>query len=475
MLNFQEKIRELLQLELNRNTQGLNFEVSLYNVKTNSLLENTEQIDQTYATEQKRFIPVLIEDISGDYVDLKDINAVEASINLSLLIPTDSQDFNNIVIGETYQKVALAMDELRDRLQATPLALGNVKYVVDEDWFLGFNLSLYDPNFFEAYVTFTDDSEGIVFTAVSQNNVEYVLSKNDTSLVLTQDGVIKYTYVYEQDKEIRIVWALDNGRFKLWVETFSYISPKASLVDASVLFDEVTFGRCFMALKEVNSGDLTNGNLLFNVKISDFETLSNDVNDNLFVDITEAKNASKKGSLGRIVFGFSIPNPTTNQFTFGNGLNYQQFELALDAFITDQVFLGNEVKYYLSRYNYSTNLYEKEVEIFPFFRDESFVSETDASQVVGEQISKFTAIQSVIGKEYSIYLKEEKKIFDLVKKIVSETPNPNHVYKFRVEYPLFEKEYNVIITQGALGISNNTPISVSFKLDLASNAVLPTS
>jgi len=147
MLNFQEKIRELLQLELNRNTQGLNFEVSLYNMKTNSLLENEEQIDNTYATEQKRFIPVLIEDINGDYVDLRDINAVEAIINLSIMIPTDSQDFNNIVIGETYQKVALAMDELRDRLQATPLALGSTKYVVDEDWFLGFNVSCMTQTF----------------------------------------------------------------------------------------------------------------------------------------------------------------------------------------------------------------------------------------------------------------------------------------------------------------------------------------
>ena len=462
MLNFQEKIRELLQLELNRNTQGLNFEVSLYNMKTNSLLENEEQIDNTYATEQKRFIPVLIEDINGDYVDLRDINAVEAIINLSIMIPTDSQDFNNIVIGETYQKVALAMDELRDRLQATPLALGSTKYVVDEDWFLGFNVSLYDPNFFETYVTFTDRSEGIVFTATTEGEDVYELSKNETSLVLKKNDNIEYTYTYETDKELRIIWSLDDTRFKLWIDTFSYISPKASISDPSLLFDEVTFGGCFMTIKEVNSGDLTNGRLSYNVKVSNLVELTNDVNDDLFVDVLSAKHASEKGSLGRIVFGFSIPNPTTNQFTFGNGLNYQQFELSLDAFITDQVFLGNEVKYYLD-----------DVEIFPFFRDESFASETDASQVVGQQITKFTATQTVLGREYSIYLKEEKKLFDLAKKIVSETPEPNQLYKFRVTYPLFEKEYDVIISQGALGISNNSPISVSFKVDLASNALLP--
>ena len=461
MLNFQDKIRELLQLELNRNTQGLNFEVSLYNMKTNSLLENTEQVENTYATEQKRFIPVLIEDISGDYVDLRDISAVEAVLNLSILIPTDSQDFNNIVVGETYQKVALAMDELRDRLQATPLALGSTKYVVDEDWFLGFNVGLYDPNFFETYLTFTDRSEGVVFNAKTENDDIYQLNKNSASLVLTKNGSTEYTYNYDLNEEIRIIWALDNTRFKLWVDTFSYISPKASISDSALLFDEVTLGGCFMSIKEVNSGDLENGKLTYASKTNDLIDISNNIGEDLYLDELSAKHASKKGDLGRIVFGFSIPNPTTNQFTMGNGLNYQQFELSLDAFITDQVFLGNEVKYYLD-----------DVEIFPFFRDESFASETDASQVVGQQITKFTATQTVIGREYSIYLKEDKKLFDLAKKIVSETPEPNEVYKFKVTYPLFEKEYDVIISQGALGISNNSPISISFKVDLASNALL---
>jgi len=301
-----------------------------------------------------------------------------------------------------------------------------------------------------------------VFTATTEGEDVYELSKNETSLVLKKNDDIEYTYTYETDKELRIIWSLDDTRFKLWIDTFSYISPKASISDPSLLFDEVTFGGCFMTIKEVNSGDLTNGRLSYNVKVSNLVELTNDVNDDLFVDVLSAKHASEKGSLGRIVFGFSIPNPTTNQFTFGNGLNYQQFELSLDAFITDQVFLGNEVKYYLD-----------DVEIFPFFRDESFASETDASQVVGQQITKFTATQTVLGREYSIYLKEEKKLFDLAKKIVSETPEPNQLYKFRVTYPLFEKEYDVIISQGALGISNNSPISVSFKVDLASNALLP--
>lgn len=461
MLNFQEKIRELLETELNKNTQGLNFEVSLYNVKTNSLLENQLPIEDTYATQQKRFIPVLIENISGDYVDLQDINAVESIINMSILIPTDSQDFNNIVIDQTYTKVALSMDELRDRLQAKPLALGKTLYTIGENFNLVFNVSSFDPNFFETYVEFNDFSDGRIFYGETDNNT-YELRKINNLLQIFVNGVGLNSYSYNLNSKKRISWSLDDDFFRLWLDTFNYSSPVFTNSDNSLTWDSMKFGGALMNVYSIESGDVVDNNIFYTLEIDDFKTLIPKEGNFSWINITNALYASEKGELGRIVFGFSIPNPTTNQFTFGNGLNYQQFELSLDAFITDQVFLGNEVKYYLD-----------DIEIFPFFRDESFASETDSSQVVGQQITKFTATQTVLGKEYSIYLKENKKIFDLAQKIVSETPEPNEVYKFKVTYPLFEKEYDIIISQGALGISNNTPISISFKVDLASNALLP--
>jgi hypothetical protein len=167
------------------------------------------------------------------------------------------------------------------------------------------------------------------------------------------------------------------------------------------------------------------------------------------------------GSIGNIVLGFSVPNPTTNQFTMGNGLNYQQFELNMTGFVTDSVFVGNDVRYFLD-----------DIEIFPFFRDESFVSETDPSQVVSQQLTKHTVTQSAIGREYSIYFKDEIKLLKIMEKFSSLSPNPNEVFTLKIQYPLFEREYPVIITQTAFGISNNQPISISIKLELASNILL---
>jgi len=231
-----------------------------------------------------------------------------------------------------------------------------------------------------------------------------------------------------------------------------------NLYDVNLEYDDITLGGLLIFLKEITLG--TNSESI-SFKLNDFIDYEPIIGEKTDLNLTQVTPIYETGNIGNIVFGYSIPNPTTNQFTMGNGLNYQQFELNMTGFMTDTVFVGNEVKYFLDN-----------IEIFPFYRDESFVSETDPSQVVGQQITKHTATQSILGREYSIYFKNETKLLELAKKITSETPNPNEVFKFKVQYPFFFREYDVIITQGSLGISNNQPISISVKLDLASNILL---
>jgi hypothetical protein len=215
-----------------------------------------------------------------------------------------------------------------------------------------------------------------------------------------------------------------------------------------------------MQVKQLSVGGITSGVITEVVKIENFKTLVPVIGSPSMINTALAKNTVEKGTLGTVVFGYSIPNPSTNQFTFGNGLNYQQFELDMDAFITDSVFVGNDVEYYLDG-----------IRIYPLFRDEPFVSETDGSQVVGQQITRYTAVQSVLSREYSLYFRQENKLVEIAKKITSETPNPNQVFDFKIVYPLFERTHKVIITQAAMGVANNEPISISIKLDLASTSI----
>jgi len=456
MIQLQNSIRQRLQTELNKNTQGLDFEVSLYNVKTNNLLENTEQIENTYATRQKRFIPVLIENISGDYADLQNLTAATANINTSFMIPTDSQDFNNMAIEETFQKVSTALDELRERTLAQNLPLGDSRYILPSSFRLTI---LNDTNTFMAnYIKFTasfKDQPGTIIT----DNGNFSVQKVGNNIVFSAPNPL-YTYSIEEDKEYDFyIYFLDNNEFSISINDSGNITNE-TFTNITYEPNDLVFGGTYMEVQDLIVGGLSGGVTTENVKIDNFKSLIPNVGSESDIDTTLSLNVIEKGTLGTVVFGFSIPNPTTNQFTFGNGLNYQQFELDMDVFITDSVFVGNDVEYYID-----------DVRIYPIFRDEPFVSETDASQVVGDQITRHTAVQSVLSREFSLYFKQDIKLIELAKKMTSETPNPNEVFDLKIKYPLFERTHKVILTQAAIGVSNNEPISLSMKFDLASTSI----
>lgn len=458
MIQLHNSIRDRIQGELNKNTQGLNFEVSLYNVKTNDLLENTEKVSNTYATKQKRFIPVLIENISGEYSDLQNLTAAEASINASFLIPTDSQDFNNMIIDETFDKVSIALDEFRERTLANNLPLGNTSYLLPKEYKLkALNKTTpFNVEFNEIFVRFNDESTGNILS--DESGFRIVKEEGKIEFYLEDNKIYEYNVVINNEYQI---YFYDIGNNQVQISVFDGSNTTTEIIE-NVTYDieGLILGGVFMEIRRWNMGTLNSGILNSILRIEDFSSLIPAIGSSSLIDTTNANFSILKGSLGTIVLGFSIPNPTTNQFTFGNGLNYQQFELDMTAFITDSVFIGNDVKYFLN-----------EVRIFPVFRDEPFVSETDASQVVGQQMTRHTAVQSVLSREYSLFFKQQDNLIDLAKKITSLTPNPNEVFTLRVEYPLFERQYEVIVTQGALGITNNSPISISIKLDLASTSI----
>lgn len=456
MIQIQKSIRDRIQAELNKNTQGLNFEVSLYNVKTNSLLENTLPLGDTYATQQKRFIPVLIESISGEYADLQNLTAATASINLSFMIPTDSEDFNNMAVDETFVKVSAAFDELRERTLAQNLPLGDARYILPSQFRLTVlnDTQTFAANYIKLSASFKEDVGNII-----TDNGDFTLSKTANQLVFDAPNEV-FTYNIKNDREYDIyIYFVENNELKISIDDNGVITNE-TITNITYDPNDLVLGGCYMEVKDFVVGGISNNVITKNIEINNFKTFAPVVGSISMINTTLAKNVIEKGTLGTVVFGYSFPNPTTNQFTFGNGLNYQQFELDMDAFITDSVFVGNDVEYYLD-----------DVRIYPLFRDEPFVSETDGSQVVGQQITRFTAVQSVLTREYSFYFKQDNKLLSIAKKITSETPNPNEVFDFKIVYPLFERTHKVIISQAAMGVSNNEPISISVKFDLASTSI----
>jgi hypothetical protein len=463
MLNIQEAIRSLVQQELNKNTQGLDFEVSLYNVKTNDLLENTLTVGNTYATEQKRFIPVLIEDISGEYADLQNLTASELFINTSFLIPVDNTDLNNIVIEETYQKVATALDQFRVRTNARTLPLGTPKYLLNKDYKLqALNIpKVLASSYIELDFSFWGEEDGLVLTDTS-NNFSLIKLGNNLRFTLSNQT---FDYPIQLNKQYNVI-IFDTGDNTVQISFFDGSTATIEVL-SNVTYNpqNLVLGGSYLSMRRFTFGGNVFGSPAPVYDLRNFKTYQPVVGTADMVSLSstlfKVTPVYEFGSTGNVVLGFSVPNPTSNQFTMGNGLNYQQFELSMTAFVTDSVFVGNDVRYFLDA-----------VEIFPFFRDESFVSETDPSQVVSQQITKHTVVQSAIGREYSIYFKNDVKLLELFEKFSSLNPNPNQVFNFKIEYPLFERQYPVLITQTGFGISNSQPISISIKFELASNILI---
>lgn len=457
MIQLQKALQERLQTELDKNTQGLDFEVSLYSVKTNSLLENQLPVEDTYATQQKRFIPVIIEDISGDYADLTDLTAIEANINTSILIPVDSTDFNNMVIDETFETVAEALDTFIQRNLTKKLPLGDTEYVISDEYKFDIDLSeLPSSVYFKYDFKFVDNSEGELLL-LQFNDVTFKITKTQDEILLYEDDTIVYQENYSLNQTFSIAYQEQITTQRFWINKNIDETPDYSVNEGSTK-QLIRFGGCYCRPVEFGVYGSPTSQI---VKINNFLTFDDQLG---YVEIFENKEitaVSETGSLGHVTLGFSLPNPTTNQFTFGNGLNYQQYELNMRAFVSDKVFVGQEVKYYLN-----------DLQIFPFYRDEGFTSDMDPAQIISKQVTKFTASQSVLNKEFSVYYTEKKIFKDLLKKITSETLNPNEVFKFKIQYPLFTQEYDVIISQGGTNITNNMPIAISLKFDLADSILL---
>lgn len=459
MIQLQKAIRNVIQNELNKNNQGLFFEVSLYNVKTNSFLENEIPLNDTYALERKRFIPVVIEEIGGEYADLQNLTAVEAYINMSFLIPTDETDFNNMAVDETFEKVSIALDDFRQKTLANNLPLGESKYIVGNDYKIKIlnDTKTFSSDFISFDCEFVNYQNGNLLS----DEIDFTVETLDGEIVFTKESET-FSFPYELNKQYVIRVESENSGTNMNVEVRDGFSVNSeTLTNITYNLKDLVFGGNFFKTTDLRIGSSPSSSNIVLI-INDFKTLEPTQGEEDSFEILSSDEVQKIGSLGNVVFGFSISNPTSNQFTMANGMNYQQFELSLSSFVSDSVFVGNQVKYFLDEH-----------EIFPIYRDESYASETDPSQVVGQQITKHTATQTALSREYTIYYKYDKKLNELVEKIVSEEPLPNEVYTLKVKYPLVTKEYKVIITQGGLGITNNTPISISVKLDLASNILLP--
>ena len=512
MINLQNEYAKLIQQELDKNTQGLRFEVSLNNLKSDSELQRFLQIPNTYAQEIKRYIPVVIEAFDGDFAELENMSAAEIFANMTLLIPTDEFDVNNQVVEETFMLVSQALNEMSKRTRAKVFQLGDKCFILPRNNQSVIDLSgLFAVNLdFEIEFTNKENNEIIEFldnitisksdfgdyeinkrykvkTVIEELNIDSFISsivptcpdKNSAQQQIENSEPLSDPQYNVLGRITRINYGTGGGvqgfcssfYFQVqeidgsneWVLIAEELDPNEinnTNFLKIIINDEV---KSFVKINQNNLGEqlkllaqyekiyslfVTNHQNEIVYEVDDFSTISNE-------------GGIPWGSEGTITLNFSLPRRLSNQMTLGE-YNYQEFEINSSGSYNDRAFVGQHIQYFLNN-----------VRIFPVSRDEGYIGEPDNARFLGSNKGNRSVIeQTSIGKEYALYYIPEPKVVDLLEQITSEEPNANKLYTLKIIYPLFVKEHTTVISQGGLSIVNSTPIGVAFSLEIADDEIL---
>jgi hypothetical protein len=437
LINLQYEYAKLIQNELDKNTQGLRFEVSLNNLKTDSELQRFLQIPNTYAKEIKHYIPVVIEAFDGDFAELENMSAAEIFANMTMLVPTDDFDVNNQVIEETFVLVSQALNEMSKRTRAKVFQLGDKSFIfprnnnspIDLTSVFGVNLK------FEIEFTNYEDNQLVEVFG------DKIISKQGSNVLFDNITIIPN---YKTDTRYVIEVYRDDPSEDYFVRV-NNDTPVNVQHTATDLSDEI---KVFSQYEKMYSLFVTNHQNQKVYEVQDFTILSND-------------GGIHWGSEGTITLNFSLPRRITNQMTLGE-YNYQEFEINTSGAYNDRAFVGQHIEYYLNG-----------VRVFPVSRDEGYIGEPDNARFLGSNKGNRSVIeQTAIGKEYALYYIPEPKIVNLLEQITSQEPVANTIYDLKIVYPLFVKEYKTVISQGGLSIVNSTPIGISFSLEIADDDIL---
>ena len=478
MLHLQKHIRDALQKEFNKNTQGINFEVSLYNVLSDSLLMNEEDVENTYHTELKRYVPVVIQDIFGEYVPIENSTILEGNITSTLLVPTTYSDINEVLVDQNVETVLGALDEIRLNNQGRSIPIGNIRYEFDE-----LNID-YEPSLLPSiYLKGELVNNGTILEF--KGNPTYRIIKNITNITIqTIDQFGDTQFVLEPNyigNDIEIFADINEERVRIRVE-----SEETNISQFEFAFSQdyginegVTIFGDAIKLQELRMFNFNessyNQDAFVDLETPIIEAIDKEkVNQIIISNIRNGENLSKRkpkfnyeyeltdltnvfGDRGTMQIEFTVPNPSTNQFTYTNGINYQEFLLEWGLTYSDNVYNGNDVHYYLDG-----------VRIYPTHRSTGLSNVQNATQKINALTSKSVNEENVLVKEFTIYYTNDEKVRELVEHIVNPELEQNKTWTLQEYYPSIpKKEYEVIIIDGGMSPTMNTPLSFSIELALA--------
>jgi len=469
MAYYQKSLASFIETKLTGNTKNVLFDVNLYNNISSDDFNEESKIENTYKTEFKRKVPTMITNINGEYIPIPNLNGTNNSLEIIFdlavddMTGTEKEDEFEYV---DYDNTLLAIDEFKNELLANyyPLGVSNLMMGGIDSTIVTTSANVYTPNFI--YIKFKPLDDEVENILIGVNDDYTYLHKNATHVIFSVDGTneIEVPYTTNQEMEITVTKSASN----LW--TISNGTDDDTYTSATVNnFQNMTLGyttglNCLLKRLVIDSdatyttiADVVNPLIDF----SNFDDKDEITNSGVGTGFTTTVNNSiLYGDDGNAVFQV-YPLAVVGEYTAENGINYHSFSLQLEVMIGDNFIFGNNFEYYID-----------DIQVFPVDRNHTFGLDTKGKQGMNNNIMTFIGSESSLDWTQSFFYQPTRQLTGLVKKITTGDVAQNTVYELKVQYPFWQKTYNVIIEGGGISTDINSITTFSITLKQAATIIV---
>jgi len=459
----QQALYELIDEKLEENSYDVNFNVDLYNAGTSKYYTTDDE------GQRHRFVPTMITDVVGEYLNIPNANSTSNQVGISFEIFADKKgELSDKDITELknveYTNTLNAIEEFKNSLLAKYFPLGTpYLYMGGTDSSMKFGGGTTSPKvFYMKFTPYNSDAETIITQGTS---TDYNIDKNGTTIRFeyTTAGYITIPYTENVEKEFVVYY--DGTDWNIKDTDGNSDSATVAFVGTSATYFELGKTTGFEGLiKEVaiDFNEITSFDFTDTEDLIDYKFYFVDWNDRYIannsgtqeLNIEDINNCILWSLDGNAIFGFKTLNPITNIRPIDGTYYYQEFELEMDVFISNDVLFGNLFEYTID-----------DIKLYPVDRQHTLATDMGSAQYIDGNYNGHIVEESSREHTMSFYYIPNKKLTTILKHVVSGAIEQNTVYELIVQYPFFKVTYDVIIENGGTSPNINTlsTFTVTFK------------
>lgn len=464
-MEIARSLREILNDKLNENEHGIEFDVFLYHGFKDEMDFYFQEIENTWQEEKKLKIPVVIEEVDGDFLEIPHTTVSEDSVTTTLRIPVANSSREDAYQTPEFFDVAEALDEFRRKYQNEVFFVGGKSYqIAPTSGSLNYS-PLVERRLGSLSLRFSksEASDEEIFD-VTDDKVS--IKVEDGQLTVYDNGDEKVSRPFVPSKKYEVLFLThdtnneDKVRVRILVngnEYADYISDKVDYEDVNNVSVRPFYGKVTellftSSLNKSNIEEYLDGNKSIydafeplEIYTDNFEDVENKGNSSDWYISDFNWNAAVTGEDGEMVINPSKIIPLTNIEQYGS-LNFQTFDYTMEIGSSDSIILGNRVKYYLD-----------DQRIYPVNKAYTVSSEGEPEHYPGDTYLSRVFEASDYQHRLNLFIDASPVIQEIIRNSSMSDGVNNKVWNLRVEYPFHTDEDQVLIESVGIASDENSP------------------